>query len=220
VFVAWVCEKPHKTGDGKVLPLAPCVPAHNTMVAFLRTLVVLVLLHAANSAEYAPFVTFNNGLVTADRNCTDLEMTLISDTVKKAAVQGARRRRRLGWDKQHHRGLGLVKCTPLMAWATSKCGGAKATRRRLQAQEAPTAAMTGRKLQSNICDANITKFNDELDSVASKVSSKCSAFITTRSYECRQVLDCDIVAFHTWNAGNNTIFKSNFAACKQYPLLL
>jgi hypothetical protein len=199
--------------------LSPAVQrAQHTTMAFHRTMALLVTFHIVNSIDYAPFVTFNDGLVTVDKMCTDAEMTLISETVKTAAVSGSRRR--LGSGKKH-RELQLLKCMPLMAWATNKCGGTKYTRR-LDAKEFSSAASGShskasnandvRELQSSICDANITRFNSKLDSVTNIVSSKCQAFVATRSFECRQLLDCDITTFHTWFANNDTVFKSNFPA--------
>lgn len=196
------------------------------MHTVLRAATLLVVLHAAAipsvAAYYAPFVTFNNGDITADKTCTDEEMTAVAAAVMKA-VTGLRRSRRLGaFGKQSHRELQLIKCHPLMAWATAKCGGAIPTRR-LNKDETIGATVDAsmpqvenkqesvRELQSNtVCASNTTKFNAALDAVSSKVSAKCRAFIAVRSFECRQVLDCDITTFHTWNAATNKIFKSNY----------
>jgi hypothetical protein len=185
-----------------VFQLAPA------MLTFLRTIALLVTLHTATaSADYAPFVTFSNGQIAANETCTHEEMDIISGKVKKAVLHEKGRRLR-STKLQKKRALQLLKCFPLMAWATGKCGGATYTRR-LGAEETKEGGGQEQH-QTDACSAKTVKFNAELDLAATKISSECAAFLDTRTFECRQVLDCDIATFHTWNAYNDTIFQSDF----------
>jgi hypothetical protein len=95
-----------------------------------------------DNAHFAPFVTFNHGnaSTSAAIACSAAEMVLIGDEIARASAITSngddRAVRRLGQGptralaRQKSRSLKLVKCFPLMAWATNKCGGARHTRRR------------------------------------------------------------------------------------------
>jgi hypothetical protein len=68
----------------------------------------------------------------------------------------------------------------------------------------------GRRLQSTAaCSANITKFNNVLSDLRSsspKLSSACKAYIgpvSSRTFSCREIMDCNIKAIAQWNADTN-----------------
>jgi hypothetical protein len=156
-------------------------------------------------SEIVPFVMYNGGVTTTTKFCNPVEWAVVTGDLYKAFKPG----RRLGEKVEQSSEQQNTPVSRELAWCDGKysswkpgCGG-----------------LASRRLQGStpVCSADIAKFNTTLNGLLSSpiLSSACKAYIapTSRTYSCREIMECHIKGIALWNAEtkklNTTALPSN-----------
>jgi hypothetical protein len=176
-------------------------------IAFAACCIVWTIRVSLVASEIVPFVMLNGGVTTPTKSCNEIEWIFVMSELYKAFKPA----RRLGAQREQTPGseqTGETLPVSVSRDLLGLCDG------KYTAWRPGCGGKVSRRLQGSTtaCSADIAKFNNVLDRLllvpAPKLSSACKAYIgsaPSRTYSCREILECHITGIALWNADTDKL---------------